>query len=160
MRMAAGEENKLCWGGCYKFFPNDSDGKHTYASCPFRRVDRVREHALPFLKRFRQQNGTLNRRVSSLLADLDRLTAAFCQPHAAQGSISRQELEDLQNNWQDKGITSAEMARSICLMANPATAKRTREAEVAAMKNKIARSVANKRRRQQDRADLRSLQSQ
>ena len=160
MRTAAGEEDKLCWGGCFKFFPNDSDGRHTYASCPFRRVDRVREHALPFLKRFRQHNGPLNRRVSSLLADPDRLTAAFCQPHATQGGISRQELDDLQTNWQEKGFTSAEMARSICLMANPSTAKRTREAELAAMKNKIARSVANKRRREQDRADLRSLRSQ
>ena len=160
MRTAAGEEDKLCWGGCYKFFPNDSDGKHTYSACPFRRVDRVREHALPYLRRFRQQNGPLNRRVSSLLADPDRLTAAFCQPHSSRGGISRQELDELQNNWQEKGFASAEMARSICLMANPTTSKATREAEANAMKNKIARALSNKRRREQDKADLRSLRSQ
>ena len=63
MRTAAGEDDKLCWGGCYKFFPNETDGKHTYAACPFRRVDKVREHALPFLRRFSLQNGPLNRKV-------------------------------------------------------------------------------------------------
>ena len=160
MRTAAGEEDKLCWGGCYKFFPGDSDGKHTYAACPFRRVDRVREHALPHLRRFRQQNGPLNRKVSSLLADPDRLTAAFCQPANGRGGISEDALEDLQNNWQERGLASAEMARSICLMANPGTSRREREAEAASLKNKIIRNVSNKRRREQNRADLRSYRSQ
>ena len=36
MQTAAGEEDKLCWGGCYKFFPEDTDGRQTYAACPFR----------------------------------------------------------------------------------------------------------------------------
>ena len=88
MRTAAGEENKLCRGGCYKFFPNDMDGRHTYSSCPFRRVDRVRELALPFLRRFRQQNAPLNRKVSSLLADPNKLTAAFCQSHHSTRGIT------------------------------------------------------------------------
>ena len=159
MRTAAGEENKLCWGGCYKFFPNDSDGRHTYTSCPFRRVDRVREHALPFLKRFRQQNGPLNRKVSSLLSEPERLTAAFCQP-TGEGSVSKRDIEDLQDNWSDRGFYSAEMARSICLMANPATSKRVRELESANMRSKIIRAAANRRRREQDKADLKSLRSQ
>ena len=87
MRTAAGEEERLCWGGCYKFFPGDSDGKHTYTMCPFRRVDRVREHALPYLKRFRQQHVPLNHKISSLLAEPNRLTAAFCQPTNEGGGI-------------------------------------------------------------------------
>ena len=160
MRTAAGEENKLCWGGCYKFFPGDSDGKHTYSSCPFRRVDRVREHALPYLKQFRQNNGPLNRRVSSMLADPDKLTAAFCQPIVNDGGITRQHLEDLQVNWQEKGFASAEMARSICFMVDPSTTKKGRETEAATMKNKIIRAASNKRRREQERAELRSLRSQ
>ena len=32
MRAAAGEERKLCWGGYYKFFPEESDGKDMYAT--------------------------------------------------------------------------------------------------------------------------------
>ena len=160
MRAAAGEEDKLCWGGCFKFFPNDTDGRHTYAACPFRRVDRVREHALPHLKRFRQQNGPLNRRVSSLLADPDRLTAAFCYPATQNGGISKADLDDLQANWQDRGFASAEMARSICLMANPNTSKRDREAEATSLKNKIIRNASNKRRREQNRNDLRTYRSQ
>ena len=160
MRTAAGEENKLCWGGCYKFFPEDTDGRHTYAACPFRRVDRVREHALPFLRRFRQQNGPLNRKVSSLLADPDKLTAAFCNPTTASGGISQDELNDLQTNWQSKGFTSEEMAKSVCLLADPNTSKRTREVELSALKNKIVRNNTNKKRREQDKADLKSYRSQ
>ena len=159
MRTAAGEEDKLCWGGCHKFFPNDTDGRHTYTTCPFRRVDRVREHALPYLKRFRQHNGPLNRKVSSLLAEPNRLTAAFCQP-LTEGSFSQSDLDDLQENWQERGFTSAEMARSICLMANPTTSKRTREIEAGNIRSKIIRAASNKRRRDQERAELRNLRSQ
>ena len=160
MRTAAGEENKLCWGGCYKFFPNDTDGKHTYTTCPFRRVDRVRAHALPFLRQFRDRNGPLNRKVSSLLAEPHRLTAAFCQPTTGSGGISQEALTDLQENWQERGFTSPEMARSICLMANPATSKRMRELEGANMRNKIIRIAKNKRRREQEKAELKNLRSQ
>ena len=158
MRTAAGEENKLCWGGCYKFFPGETDGKHTYTSCPFRRVDKVREHALPQLRRFRQHNGPLNRKVSSLLAEPNRLTAAFCQP--INGGFSQSDLDDLEENWQERGFISAEMARSVCLMANPRTSKRTRELESANIKNKIIRTAANRRKRDQDRTELRNLRSQ
>ena len=91
MRTAAGEEDKLCWGECYKFFPQDTDGRHTYTACPFRRVDRVREHALPYLRRFRQQNGSLNRKVSSLLAEPNRLTASFCQPKSEGGGYGKRQ---------------------------------------------------------------------
>ena len=90
MRTAAGEEEILCWGGCYKFFPSDTDGRHTYTMCPFIRVDRVREHALPCLKRFRHQNGPLNRKIFFLLVDPNRLTAAFCQPPVGEGGINKE----------------------------------------------------------------------
>ena len=160
MRTAAGEEDRLCWGGCFKFFPDDSDGKHTYTSCPFRRVDRVREHALPFLKRFRQQNGPLNRKVSSLLAEPDKLTAAFCQPTNENGNLNKKDIEDLQNNWHENGFYSAEMARSVCLMANPNTNKRTRELESINMRSKIVRAASNRRKRDQERAELKTLRSQ
>ena len=160
MQTAAGEENKLCWGGCYKFFPNDTDGRHTYTACPFRMVDKVREHALPYLQRFRQQNGPLNRKVSSLLAEPNRLTAAFCQTTSEMGGISKHDLDDLQDNWQERGFLSAEMARSVCLMANPTTSKRTRELEAANMKTKILKAAANRRRKEQGRQELRNFRTQ
>ena len=99
MWTAVGEEDKMCWGRCLKFFPNDTDGKHTYTKCPLRLVDRVRKHALPHLRKFKLQNGLLNRKVSSLLAKPNRLTAAFCQPISEKGGISKHELDDLQENW-------------------------------------------------------------
>ena len=85
--------------------------------------------------------------------------AAFCQPVENGGGISRNELEDLQENWKEKGFVSEDMAKSVCLMANPGTTKRTRELEVANMKSKIIRAAANKRRREQDKVELRSLRS-
>ena len=96
MRTATREENKLYWGGCYKFFPEDSDGRHIYASRPFRSLNKVREYALPFLRRFRQKNGSLNRRVSSLLPNPGRLTAAFYQPSSGHSGITKNDLDDLQ----------------------------------------------------------------
>ena len=156
MRTAAGEEDKLCWEGCYKFFPSDLDRKHTYTTCPFRRV---REHALPYLRRFRQHNSPLNRKLSSLLAEPNWLTAAFCQP-IKEGSYNQRELDDLQENWQEWGFVSQEMARSLCLMANPTTSKRTREIESGNLRSKIIRAASkNRRRRGKEKAVLRNLRT-
>ena len=72
-----------------------------------------------------------------MLVDPDKLTAAFFQPIVNDGGITKQHLEDLQVNWQEKGFASAEMARSICFMVDPSTTKRGRETEAATIKNKI-----------------------
>ena len=143
-----------------KFLTERQCGRHTYASCSFRRIDRIREHALPFLlQRFRQQNGPLNKKASSLLADPDRLIATFCELYVNNDGITKHDLEDLQTNWQEKGFTSAKMTRFICLMVDPSSSKRTREAELSSMKNKIVRNASNKRRRKRDRANQQSHRS-
>ena len=88
------------------------------------------------------------------------MTAAFCQPINGEAGFSQKDMDDLEENWQERGFVSADMARSVCLMANPTTSKRTREIESSNMRSKILRAATNKRKRDQERAELRNLRAQ
>ena len=52
------------------------------------------------------------------------------------------------------------MARSVCLMANPNTGKRTRELEATNMRNKIIRAANNRRRKEQEKVELKNFRAQ
>ena len=52
------------------------------------------------------------------------------------------------------------MARSVCLMANPKTSKRMRELESANMRSKIVRAANNRRRKEQEKTELKNLRAQ